>query len=75
MFKPGCPSCHAMARGYEKFAFVIREIQTFLEKVDKGELEYRKHDDNIINKYNILNVNKFRGLSVVRYNIYNEVNL
>ena len=73
-YKPGCTSCKTLSAGYEKFSEKIIEIQDFLEKVQKGEIQYMRHDtSNIVNRYKIINFEKFRNLKIGRYNIFNEV--
>ena len=49
------------------------EIQEYLDKLKTNEISYARHESNIINKYKILNMEKFKNLKIARYNIFNEV--
>lgn len=50
------------------------EIQDYLEKIKTNETLYSRHESNVVNKYKILNMEKFKNLKIARYNIFNEVN-
>lgn len=72
-YKPTCPACIMLSRGYEEFARIVEEVQTLATKIEKGEYEFKRSDDNVINRYHIRNYQKFLNIVVARYNIYNEV--
>lgn len=72
-YKPGCTSCKVFSLGFEKFVLTLNEIQEFLKQIDNNNVTYNRYENNIINKYKILNMEKFKNLKVGRYNMFNEV--
>lgn len=67
-YKQQCPGCEALEPVYEKFANEVGIIQNYWKKVKAGELPYSVTEENIVNKYNLKNPEKFLDLRVTKFN-------
>ena len=69
-YRGNCQSCEKISPAYEKFAEEIYKIKNLLAK-DQNDPQGDYYDSkraNIITKYNIKNVDKFRELEVCSFN-------
>ena len=71
-YKQMCPGCEALEPTYETFASEVQKVQSYWNKVKNGDLVYSVTEDNIVNRYNIKNPDKFIDLKICKFNVLND---